>query len=67
MVVYKTRAEFFMSLITKGEDSEKGMSVHKVLKRYHRERARGREEEEKELFKGLRVRRNERGEIVVFF
>ena len=67
LIKYATRAEFFMSLVTKGEDSARGMSVHKVLKRYHRERAQEREEEEKELFKGLRIRRNERGEVVVFF
>ena len=67
LVKFATRAEFFMSLITKGEDSNRGMSVHKVLKRYHRERGREREGEEKELFRGLRVRKNERGEVVVFF
>ena len=68
LVVFKSRAELFMSLITKGEESERGMSVHKALKRYHREKGRvGKEEEEKELWKSLRLRRNERGEIVVFF
>ena len=69
VVFSKSRAELFMSFITKGEESERGMSVHKALKRYHRE-SRGRdrrEEDEKELWKGLRLRRNERGEVVIFF
>ena len=68
VVIFKSRAELFMSFVTKGEGSERGMSVHKALKRYHRERGRvGKEDEEKELWKGLRLRKNERGEIVVFF
>ncbi|KAF1945473.1 hypothetical protein EJ02DRAFT_338618 [Clathrospora elynae] len=67
------RAELFMSFITKGPDSERGMSVNKTLKRYHRERhehndrAPSKSDEEKELWKGLRLRRNDRGEIVLFF
>lgn len=72
LVVFKSRAELFMSFVTKGPESEQGYSVHKALKRYHRERGEqglGLEkvDEEKELFKGLRLKRNERGEIVVFF
>ena len=69
LVVFKSRAELFMSFVTKGEESKSGMSMHKALKRYHRERGRTnvREEEEKELWKGLRMKRNERGEVVVFF
>ncbi|OCL11584.1 hypothetical protein AOQ84DRAFT_352979 [Glonium stellatum] len=67
------RAELFMSFVTKGPESERGCSINKALKRYHRERydrwdkelAKG--EEEKELWKSLRLRRNERGEIVLFF
>lgn len=68
-----SRAELFMSFITKGPESERGMSVNKALKRYHRERYdRGERElekrdEEKELWKSLRLKRNERGEIVLFF
>lgn len=67
------RAELFMSFITKGPDSERGMSVNKALKRYHRERndrddkAPSKADEEKELWKDLRLRRNDRGEIVLFF
>lgn len=67
------RAELFLSGVTKGTESEKGYSVNKALKRYHRERmerlgAIGKKErEEKELWKCLRLRRNDRGEVVVFF
>lgn len=72
LIVYKTRAELFMSFVTKGPESEQGYSMHKALKRYHRERGEqglGLEkvDEEKELFRGLRLRRNDRGEVVVFF
>lgn len=72
LVVYKSRAELFMSFVTKGPDSEQGYSFHKALKRYHREREElglgcGKGEEEKELFRNLRLKRNERGEVVVFF
>ncbi|KAJ4370680.1 hypothetical protein N0V83_005201 [Neocucurbitaria cava] len=67
------RAELFMSFITKGPESERGMSVNKALKRYHRERydrwdrEPSKAEEEKELWKNLRLKRNDRGEIVLFF
>lgn len=69
----EARADLFMSFVTKGPDSERGMSVNKVLKRYHRERYDkwdrdlGKAEEEKELWKSMRLRRNDRGEIVMFF
>lgn len=69
IVSYKSRAEVFLSFIEKGPESERGDSLNKVLKRYHRERhVRGDEKEEdnKELWKILRLRRNERGEIVLF-
>ncbi|KXT13067.1 hypothetical protein AC579_4910 [Pseudocercospora musae] len=70
MVAYhQSRAELFMSLVTKGPESQHGLSINKVLKRYHRERdvrgEREKEDEDKELWKSLRLRRNERGEIVV--
>ncbi|KAF2098560.1 hypothetical protein NA57DRAFT_75800 [Rhizodiscina lignyota] len=82
------RAEMFINFVTKGPDSERGCSINKALKRYHRERMgrtaddddddegptrggkRRREEkadEEKELWKSLRLKRNDRGEIVLFF
>ena len=63
------RAELFLSFVTKGPESESGCSVNKALKRYHRERgekgAPSKHEEEKELWKSLRLKRNERGEVVV--
>ena len=63
-------ADLFMSFINKGPDSERGCSINKVLKRYHRERdIRGdaaKDKEDKELWKLLRLRKNERGEIVLF-
>lgn len=71
------RAELFARLITKGPESEQGCSINKALKRYHRERAADKGvgrlgvtekgEEEKELWRSLRLKRNSRGEIVVFF
>lgn len=71
MVVFKPRAEAFMSLVNKGPESEKGCSMNKVLKRFHRERqasgsSMAKAEEEKELWRTLRMRRNERGEVVLF-
>ena len=72
LIVYKARAELFMSFVAKGPESEHGYSMHKALKRYHRERGEQglgleKADEEKELFKGLRLKKNERGEVVVFF
>jgi cell growth-regulating nucleolar protein len=70
----KLRAETFLSYVTKGPDSERGCSVNKALKRWHRDGAGmgdeftgSKEDEVKELWRGLRLRRNERGECVVFF
>ena len=67
MVVYRTRAELFLSFVNKGPESENGCSINKALKRYHRERGTGlaKQDEEKELWKSLRVRRNERGEVTI--
>ena len=68
---HEARAELFMSFVNKGPDSERGMSVNKTLKRYHRERHdydhHVKADEEKELWKSLRLKKNERGEIVLFF
>lgn len=68
---YNSRAELFMSFVNKGPDSERGVSINKALKRYHRERGlratEDKEDEDKELWKDLRLRKNERGEIVLFF
>jgi cell growth-regulating nucleolar protein len=71
MVLYQTRAELFMSFVNKGPESERGCSMNKTLKRYHRERAAmgvglGKGEEEKKLWRSLRLKRNDRGEIVLF-
>ena len=72
LVLYKTRAQLFSSFVIKGPESEQGYSLHKALKRYHRERGDeglglDKADEERELFKALRLKRNDRGEIVVFF
>jgi cell growth-regulating nucleolar protein len=62
-----TRAGMFMSVIDKGPDSERGVSINKALKRYHRERNdKSKTDSEKELWKDLRLKRNDRGEIVLF-
>ena len=71
MVVYQPRGEMLLGFINKGPESERGLSMNKALKRYHRERAAmgstlSRAEEEKELWKSLRMKRNEVGEIVLF-
>lgn len=72
MVVFgERRADLFFSMVNKGPESERGCSVNKVLKRFHRERSGAGDVlpkplEEKELFKSLRMRKNERGEIVLF-
>lgn len=77
MILYhhSSRAKLFLSFINKGPESEGGCSINKALKRYHRERGTGergsgsgglgKQEEEKELWKSLRVKRNERGEVVI--
>lgn len=69
MVVFKPQADLFLSLIKKGPDSERGCSINKALKRYHRQQGstgRAKSMEEKELFRSLRLRRNDQGEIVLF-
>lgn len=74
MVVFQprsSRAEHLLSFISKGPESDRGVSMNKALKRYHRERvamgvAAGKTTEEKELWKSLRMKRNDRGEIVLF-
>lgn len=67
LVTYRSPADLFLSFVNKGPDSERGLSINKALKRYHREQEiRGEREDDKDLWKGLRVRKNERGEIVLF-
>lgn len=67
----RIRAESFLAVVTKGPESEKGYSINKALKRWHRDGgvggANSKHDEEKELWRGLRLKKNERGEIVVFF
>ncbi|KAF2422585.1 hypothetical protein EJ08DRAFT_640730 [Tothia fuscella] len=59
-------AEHFMGFVTKGPESERGCSINKVLKRYNREKGGKGKDDEKDLWKVLRLRRNERGEVVLF-
>ncbi|RWA04990.1 hypothetical protein EKO27_g10115 [Xylaria grammica] len=71
LIVYRPRSDLFLSFCTKGPESDRGCSVNKALKRYHRERSKSETSlskgmEEKELWRSLRMRRNERGEIVLF-
>lgn len=74
-VLQREMATHFLSLVSR--DSERGCSFHKALKKFHRDFAdeqedRGldsrerRGEDERDLWRGLRLRRNDRGEIVVF-
>lgn len=67
------RASTFLSYVTKGPDSERGCSINKALKRWHRDGAGtgmeytgSKEEEQKELWRGLRLRRNDRGRLWCF-
>lgn len=80
-VLQREMAHHFLSLVSK--DSDRGCSVHKALKRFHRDFSdeydadRGRDqgrsradrerraEDEKDLWRALRLRRNDRGEIVI--
>ncbi|KAG6007835.1 hypothetical protein E4U21_005421 [Claviceps maximensis] len=71
MVMFKPRATAFLSFVNKGPESERGCSMNKALKRFHRERqasgsSMAKAKEEKELWRTLRMRRNERGEIILF-
>lgn len=58
------RAELFMSFVTKGPESERGCSINKALKRYHRElKGRGADDdEEEEERRGGKRRREEKTE-----
>ncbi|KAF7560678.1 hypothetical protein G7046_g3465 [Stylonectria norvegica] len=71
LVLFKPRADVFLSFVNKGPESERGCSMNKALKRFHRERQAtgsnmGKSMEEKELWRSLRLRQNDRGEIVLF-
>ncbi|UZP32328.1 hypothetical protein NXS19_000144 [Fusarium pseudograminearum] len=65
------RAELFMSLVTKGPESERGSSLSNIMKRFHRARKTPdldttKMVEAKQLWRDLRLRQNERGEVIVF-
>jgi cell growth-regulating nucleolar protein len=65
-----SRAETFMSFVARTslvENNERGCSVHKALRRWHREKGgSSKTQDEKELWRDLRLRVNDRGEIVLF-
>ena len=88
---HREKAAAFLALVNKGPESERGYSVHKALRKFHREvvaaspaasedgkekekeKKRGRSRhrdrdrgEEEELWRMLRLKRNDRGEVVVF-
>ena len=67
----RARCEMFLSYVTKGPESERGYSFNKALKRWHRDadikHGFDKHDAEKELWKGLRLKKNDRGEVVVFF
>lgn len=71
VILYRPRADLFLGFVDKGPESERGCSMNKALKRFHRERKASSDctskgEEEKELWRSLRLRQNDRGEIVLF-
>ncbi|RMZ92632.1 hypothetical protein DV736_g86, partial [Chaetothyriales sp. CBS 134916] len=64
-----TRCQTFLSSIPGGE-VEKGYSVHKALKRWHKQCNNSRtskHDDEQELWRWLRLKKNDQGEIVLFF
>lgn len=68
VVVFKPRADVFLGYVKK--DSDHSISINRALKKYHKEReadkdSKSKSKEEKELWRSLRLRRNDRGEIVV--
>ena len=70
----RVHCESFLAFVTKGPESDRGCSVHKALKRWHRDTSNSRSsshsarmDDEGELWRSLRLRKNDQGEIVVFF
>ena len=65
------RTKTFFAHVPRTMESGRGYSVNKVLKRWHQERSHNSDgskaKEEKELWRTLRLRKNDRDEIVVFF
>lgn len=68
---YDRPVDLFFGMANKYLEKDRGCSVKRALKQFHKERssaddARPKPLEEKELFKSLRMRRNDRGEVVLF-
>ena len=65
-----SRAEMFVSFVagsSLAENNERGCSVHKALRRWHREKgSTSKVQEEKELWRDLRLKVNDKGEVVLF-
>lgn len=53
----------FLDCLAKGTDTDEGVSVWKALKRWRRDG--GQEAGEKELWKGIKIRMNDRGELII--
>jgi cell growth-regulating nucleolar protein len=53
----------FLDCLAKGTDSDEGVSVWRALKRWRRDG--GKESGEKELWKGIKIRMNDRGELII--
>lgn len=66
----RRKCEDFLAYITENSGGPRGYSINKTLKRYHKDsdirKENEKRDEEKELWKGLRLRRNDRGEVVIF-
>jgi cell growth-regulating nucleolar protein len=66
----RKRCDTFLANIPKAGESEKGYSIHKALKRWHKQadhRGSEKSSEEDELWRALRLKMNDRGEVVVVF
>lgn len=68
---YDRPVDLFFGMANKYLEKDRGCSVKRALKQFHRERssaddARPKLLEEKDLFQNLRMRRNDRGEVVLF-
>jgi cell growth-regulating nucleolar protein len=53
----------FLDCLARGTDTDEGVSVWRALKRWRRDG--GKESGEKELWKGIKIRMNDRGELIV--
>lgn len=68
---YDRPVDLFFGMANKYLEKDRGCSVKTALRQFHKERshaedAGSKSSEEKELLKSLRMRRNDRGEIVLF-